>query len=159
MIDYQVEGNKISTIDGYKVGEELHFKTISMCVNSDYRPTDQEELTKLSDGTWMIRLSQKFELSKLFSAEDVELVKKAKLSIVIPTDGRTDYGDTPTGRILTQPIDADISHPESQGYKIVEVSGKYYLAARYISYVIKAANTTTYSPINLKIACKIALIY
>ena len=159
MIDYQVENGKIKSIDGYSVGEELHFKTLSTCVNSEYRPNDQEELTKLSDGTWVIRQSQTFELSNLFSTEDVELIKRAKLSIIIPTNGRTDYGDTPTGRIITEPVDADISHPESQGYKIVEVGGKYYLSARYTSYVIKAANTTTYSPIYLKIACRISLIY
>ena len=160
MIEYEVEEGKIKSIDGYNVGgDELHFKTLSMCIYSDYRPNDEKELTELSDGTWMIRQSQTFELSKTFSAEDLEIIKRAKLSIVIPTNGITDYGDTPTGRIITEPVDADVSHPESQGYKIVEVKGKYYLSARYISYVTVAANTTTYSPIYLRIACRIALIY
>ena len=162
MIDYQVENGKIKSIDGYEVGgggEELRFKTIPICVNADYRPQDQEELTKFSDGTWETSLSQTFELSNSVSAEDIEIIKRAKLSIVIPTNGKTNYGDTPTGIIITEPIDNDISHPESQGYKIVEVRGKYYLSARYLSHVIKAANTTSYSPIYLKIACRIVVIY
>lgn len=161
MIDYQVENGKISTIDGYKVGEELHFKPIYVCTTRNYTADNDTNVENLANGTWFTIRSENIELSPLISAEDLELVKKAKQLIIIPTVGNTAYGDaSPYGCIITQATDAEITHPNKQGYTITEVDGKLYLSARSISSVVKPSTfTSKYKVIRLTIACVIVAVY
>ena len=63
MIDYQIESGKIKSIDGYKVGgDELHFKTISGEKTIYHNPDDANELSQLSNGTWLKQISRSFPL-------------------------------------------------------------------------------------------------
>ena len=158
MIDYKVEGNKISTIDGYKVGEELHFKTISGEKTIYHNPNDANELSKLSDGTWFKQVSRSFPLTEMFSAEDVELIKKAKAYIIVPVVGISEYGDNGSGKIAVQATNTP-GHPESQGYKIINYDGVLNLSAIYCASVMRADTTTKYTRFPIIIACDIFLIY
>ena len=161
MIDYQVEGNKISTIDGYKVGEELRFRTIYICTTTPYSAYSEEEVQSLNDGTWFTTQSGAIELTNTLTSEEKDIIRKAKQLIVIPTAGKCNYGDgNPTGTIITQAVDAEFTHPENQGYHIFEQGGKLYLAARSISRVYKAAPwSSTSKEIHLVIACVVVAIY
>ena len=161
MIDYQVENGKIKSIDGYKVGgggDELHFKTISGEKTIFHSPSDENELSQLSDGTWLKQISRSFPLTEMFSAEDVELIKKAKAYVIVPVVGISDYGDDSRGKITVQPTNAP-GHSDSQGYKIKNYDGVLNLSAIYVASVLRATNTTKYSRLPINIACDIFIIY
>lgn len=161
MIDYKVEEGNISSIDGYKVGEELHFKTIYIYTTRPYSANSEENVAKLNDGTWSTTQSGAIELTNIITPEEQEIIRKAKQLIVVPTAGKSNYGNgNPTGTIITQAVDAEITHPENQGYYIFERDGKIYLAARSISKVYEAAPwTSMYKQIQLVIACVVYVIY
>ena len=76
MIDYQVEGNKISTIDGYKVGEELHFKNIYICTTTPYSANSEKNVQGLNDGTWFTIQSGAIELTNILTSEEKEIIRK-----------------------------------------------------------------------------------
>ena len=161
MIDYQLENGKIKSIDGYSVGEELHFKTIYICTTTPYSANSEENVASLNDGTWFTVQSGSIELTNVLTSEEQEIIRKAKQLIVIPTAGKCNYGNgNPTGTIITQAVDAEITHPDKQGYYIFENDGKLYLAARSVSRVYKAAPwTSLYKEIHLVIACVVVAIY
>ena len=164
MIDYQVEGNKISTIDGYKVGgggDELHFKTMYICTTSPYSANSESNVQSLNDGTWFTIQSASIDLTNILTSEEKEIIRKAKQLIVIPTAGKCSYGDgTPTGTIITQAVDAEVTYPDKQGYYIFEQDGTLYLSANSISRVYKAAPwSNMYKEIHLKIACVVVAVY
>ena len=161
MIDYQVENGKIKSIDGYKVGEELHFRTMYICATTPYSANTDENVASLNDGTWFAIQSASIELTNILTSEEKEIIRKAKQLIVIPTAGKCNYGKgIPTGTIITQAVDAEITHPDKQGYYIFELDGKLYLSARSISRVYKAAPwTSLYNEIHLVIACVVVAIY
>ena len=162
MIDYKVENGKISTIDGYNVGgDELHFKTIYVCTTSPYSANTDENAKSLTDGTWFAVRSASVDLTRILTSEEQEIIRKAKQLIVIPTVGKCNYGTpSPTGTIITQAVDAEITHPDKQGYTIVERDGKLYLSTNSISRVYKAAPwSNIYAEIHLVIACVIVAIY
>lgn len=161
MIDYQVENGKIKSIDGYNVGgggDELHFKTISGEKTIYHNPDDANELSQLSNGTWLKQVSRSFPLTEMFSAKDVELIKKAKAYVIVPVVGISVYGDDQSGIIAVQATNAP-GHPESQGYKIKDYDGVLNLSAIYVASVLKAANTTKYTRFAINIACDIFLVY
>ena len=158
MIDYQIENGKIKSIDGYSVGGELHFKTISGEKTIYHNPNDANELSQLSDGTWLKQISRSFPLTEMFSEEDVELIKKAKAYIIVPVVGISDYGDDYRGKIAVQATNSP-GHPESQGYKIKDYDGVLNLSAIYVASVLRATTTTKYSRFPINIACDIFLIY
>ena len=161
MIDYQTSNGMISSIDGYKVGEELHFKTIYICTTRPYSANSEANVQSLNDGTWFTIQSGAIDLTNTLTSEEKEIIRKAKQLIVIPTAGKCNYGDgNPTGTIITQAVDAEITHPDKQGYYIFEQDGKIYLAARSVSRVYKAAPwSSMYKEIHLTIACVIVAIY
>ena len=161
MIDYKTKNGMISSIDGYKVGEELHFKPIYICTTTPYSANSDENVASLNDGTWFTIQSANIDLTNTLTSEEKELIRKAKQLIVVPTAGKCNYGTpNPTGTIITQAVDAEITHPDSQGYSIKEIDGKFYLATRSISRVYKAAPwTSMYKEIHLVIACVVYVIY
>lgn len=161
MIEYEVADGKINSIDGYKVGEELKFKTIYICTTTPYSANSEGKVQELNDGTWFTIQSASIDLTNTLTSEEKEIIRKAKQLIVIPTAGKCNYGTpNPTGTIITQAVDADITHPDGQGYHIFEQDGKLYLSARSVSRVYKAAPwTSMYKEIHLTIACVVVAIY
>ena len=159
MIDYQVENGKITSIDGYSFGgDELHFKTISGEKTIYHNPNDANELSQLSNGTWLKQISRSFPLTEMFSAEDVELIKKAKAYVIVPVVGISEYGDDSRGKIAVQATNTT-GRPESQGYKIQDYDGVLNLSAIYVASVLRATTTTKYSRFPINIACDIFLVY
>ena len=160
MIDYQVENGKIKSIDGYNVGGggELHFKIISGEKTIYHNPDDANELSELSNGTWLRQVGRSFPLAEMFSAEDVELIKKAKAYAIVPVVGISEYGDDYRGKIAVQATNSS-GHPESQGYKIKDYDGVLNLSATYVASVLTPTTTTKYSRFPINIACDIFLIY
>ena len=159
MIDYQVEGNKISTIDGYKIGGELHFKTIYTKKLFTFN-VDSDTATQLADGSLFRYISHDAKLSDVVSAEDLELIKKAKNISVIGVATITKFGDNTKGRMITQPSYSGTGSTQFQGYIIrTRDDGNLWLTYSAVAYVQITDTVSDYNALNIPLACKINIAY
>lgn len=160
MIDYQVDNGKISTIDGYKVGgEELHYKTIYTKKIFNYS-VDSDIATKLADGSLFQYISHDAKLSDVVSAEDLELIKKAKNISVIGVASITKFGDNDKGRMITQPSFSGTGSTQFQGYIIrTRDDGNLWLSYSAVAYVQITDTVSYYDALNIPLACKIEIAY
>lgn len=159
MIDYQVEGNKISTIDGYKVGgDELHYKTIYANYAMNFLP-DANDIAKLNNGTWKRNGIFSTEIENVFKPEDCELIKKAKSITVVGNASTSPFGDDNEGTILTQPALLRGNPDDQQGYDIRYVNGKWLMSLQHFSSIAVPGNITTAHRIYIYLPCIVKLIY
>lgn len=158
MIDYQTSNGMISSIDGYKVGEELHYKTIYVNYRMDFYP-DADTIAKLNNGTWKRNGIFSTGIENVFKPEDCELIKKAKSITVVGNSSTSPFGDNNEGVILTQPALLSHNPDDQQGYDIRYVNDKWMMSLQHFSSVAIPGTITTAHRIYIYLPCIVKLIY